>query len=347
MAEQYTLNRPSAPPAKERPDQDRTDAVLVPEEAALHPENEPALPTDDVLAAYLREIRPQQRLNADEERHLAAQLAAGRAARQRLSDTTASRDEQAALHETIAVAEAARQRLVTSHLPLVVALARPYGRGRVPLLDLIQEGNIGLLQAIEKFDPQRGARLATYAAWWIRQAIQRALSDQGRPIRLPVATRALLVRLRRTHGQLVQQLGREPIIAELAAPLGIAQHQVEEMLPLLQEPLSLEAPLDADGELALQDLIPDPQSGDVAELVTDNLVQDYIRATLTELTAEEQQVLTLRYGLDDGRFRSLDEVALLLGRRRDQVRKIEGRALRKLRHPDIAARLEETDDPGA
>jgi RNA polymerase primary sigma factor len=347
MVEQHSLNRPSAPPVQERPDQDQADAALARSAATLHLENEPALPNDDVLAAYLREIRPQRRLSADEEQHLAAQLTAGRAARQRLSDTTISADEQAALHETIAVAEAARQRLVTSHLPLVVALARPYARAGVPLLDLIQEGNIGLLQAIEKFDPQRGARLATYAAWWIRQAIQRALSDQGRPIRLPIATRTLLVRLRRTHAQLIQQLGREPTTAELAAPLGIAQHQVEEILPLLQEPLSLEAPLDADGELALEDVLPDPQSGDVAELVTDKLAQDYVRATLAELTAEEQQVLTLRYGLENGRFRSLDEVGTLLGRRRDQVRKIEGHALRKLRHPDIAARLAETVDPEA
>jgi RNA polymerase primary sigma factor len=295
---------------------------------------------DDTLAAYLREIRPQQRLSADEEQHLAAQLAAGRAARDRLRHDTLSADEQAALQETIAVAEAARQRLVMTHLPLVVALARTYASRGVPLLDLIQEGNIGLLQAIEKFDPQRNVRLATYAAWWIRQAIQRALSDQGRPIRLPAATRALLVRLHRAHAQLAQQLGREPSAGELAAQLGVTRRQIEEVMPLLQEPLSLEAPVDEEGDTALEELVPDPKFGDVEERVADRLAQDYIRMTLAELTPEEQRVLTLRYGLDDGRFRSLNEVGALLGMRRDYVRKIEGRALRKLRHLRLADPLD-------
>jgi RNA polymerase primary sigma factor len=297
---------------------------------------------DDALCAYLRALRAQRRLSADEEEHLAVQLAAGRAARERLRAPALSDDERAALHETIAVAEAARRRLVETHLPLVVALARPYAGRGVPLLDLIQEGNIGLLQAIEKFDPARGARLATYAAWWIRQAIQRAISDQGRPIRLPAATRALLIRLRRAHADLTQQLGREPTPAELAAPLGIGQRQIEEILPLLQEPLSLEAPVDAEGETPLEDLLPDPQAGDVAELVADRLAQDYIRLSLAALTPEEQRVLALRYGLDDGRFRTLEEVSAELGVRREQVRRIEGRALRKLRYPGAGPGDEES-----
>ncbi|HWQ14373.1 MAG TPA: sigma-70 family RNA polymerase sigma factor [Roseiflexaceae bacterium] len=293
------------------------------------------LPDDDALAAYLRELRAQHRPSAEEEQHLVAQLAAGRAARQRLRDATLGAEAQAALQETIAVAEAARQRLVETHLPLVVAIARSYAGRGVPLLDLIQEGNIGLLQAIEKFEPQRGARLSTYATWWIRQAIQRALSDQGRPIRLPATTRALLIRLRRAHAELTQHLGREPAPAELAARLGVTRRKIEAILPLLQEPLSLEAPIDPDGEIALEDALPDPRAEDIEELVADQLAQDYIRMTLAELAPEEQQVLTLRYGLDDGCFRTLDEVSTRLGLRRDQVRKIEGRALRKLRHPRL------------
>jgi RNA polymerase primary sigma factor len=299
---------------------------------------------DDALAAYLREVRSRHRLSADEEQYLAAQLAAGRAARARLSDQALGADERAALRETIAVAEAARQRLVETHLPLVVALARRYASRGVPLLDLIQEGNIGLLQAIEKFEPERGARLATYAAWWIRQAVQRALNDQGRPIRLPAATHSLLLHLRRVHAQLTQQLGREPTTAELAGRLGAAQRQVEEVLPLLQEPLSLEAPVDEERETPLEELVPDPRSADIEELVTERLAQDYIRITLAELTPPEQQVLTLRYGLDDGCFRTLEEVSAQLGLRRDQVRKIEGRALRKLRHTRLSAHLADTDD---
>jgi RNA polymerase primary sigma factor len=343
MAEHHAFEQQS-PPEDDLHREAQAGVAPAPMDAALDQADQPSLPNDDALAAYLRDVRSQHRLSADEEQHLAAQLAAGRVARERLHDTTLSADEQMALRETIAVAEAARQRLILTHLPLVVALARSYARGGVSLLDMIQEGNIGLLQAIEKFDPQRGARLATYAAWWIRQAILRALSDQGRPIRLPAATRKLLVRLRRTHAGLVQQLGREPTTAELAAQLGVAQRQVEEILPLLQEPLSLEAPVDAEGETALEELVADPRAGDVEELVADRLAQDYIRVTLSELTVEEQRVLTLRYGLDDGRLRSLEEVGALLGLRRDQARKIEGRALRKLRHPRLAERLAEISD---
>jgi RNA polymerase primary sigma factor len=346
MTEQHAFTQQSLH-AEELYHEAQASVAHAPIDAALHQADLPSLPNDDALAAYLRDVRSQHRLSADEEQHLADQLAAGRVARQRLRDETLAAEEQAALRETIAVAEAARQRLVLTHLPFVVALARPYAEHRVSLLDLIQEGNIGLLQAIEKFDPQRGARLATYAAWWIRQAILRALSDQGRPIRLPAATRRLLIRLRRTHAGLAQQLGREPTIAELAAQIGVAQRQVKGILPLLQEPLSLEAPVDTEGETALEELVPDPRSGDVEELVADHLAQDYIRATLAELTLQEQQVLTLRYGLDDGRFRSLEEAGVLLNLRRDQVRKIEGRALRKLRHPRLLAQLAEAGNQEA
>jgi RNA polymerase primary sigma factor len=346
MAEQHAFKQQSSP-EKEQDHKAQVGVAQAPMNAALHPAKAPSLSNDDMLAAYLRDVRSQHRLSADEEQHLAAQLAAGHIARQRLHDETLTVDEQVALREAIAVAEAARQRLVMTHLPLVIALARSYTSSRVPLLDLIQEGNIGLLQAIERFEPQRGARLATYASWWIRQAILRALSDQGWPIRVPAATRKLLVQLRRTHAQLAQQLGREPTMAELAGQIGIAQRQVEEILPLLQEPLSLEAPVDADTGMALEELVPDPRAGDVEELVTDRLAQDYMRLILAELTPEEQQVLTLRYGLDDGRFRSLEDVGMLLGLRRDQVRKIEGHALRKLRHPHLAAQLAEVGDQEA
>jgi RNA polymerase sigma factor (sigma-70 family) len=170
------------------------------------------------------------------------------------------------------------------------------------------------------------------------------VSDQGRPIRLPATTRALLIRLRRAHADLTQRLGHEPTTIDLASQLGVGQRQVEEILPLLQEPLSLEAPVDPDGETALAEVIPDPQAGDVEEMVTDQLAQDWIRMTMAELTPQEQQVLALRYGLDDGRFRTLEDVSAQLGLRRDQVRKIEGHALRKLRHPRLVAQLTEAGD---
>jgi RNA polymerase primary sigma factor len=346
MAEHYVFKQQSLR-EKELYHKPQAGVAQAPMESALPAAKLSSLSNDDMLAAYLRDVRSQHHLSADEEQHLAVQLAAGHDARQRLRDETLSADEQVVLREVIAVAEAARQRLVETHLPLVVALARSYANRGVPLLDLIQEGNIGLLQAIEKFEPDHGARLSTYAAWWIRQAIQRAVSDQGRPIRLPATTRALLIRLRRAHADLTQRLGHEPTTTNLASHLGVGQRQIEEILPLLQEPLSLEAPIDPDGEMVLAELIPDPRAGDVEDLVTDRLIQDYIRMTLAELTPQEQQVLTLRYGLDDGRFRTLEDVGALLDMRRDQVRKIEGHALRKLRHPRLAAQLAEAADQEA
>ncbi len=268
------------------------------------PFQDEAVSPDDLFNAYLREIPARRALNADAERELIERIAAGRTARQRLHDAALTDTERAGLHEAIATAEDARQRLIAEHLPLVVSLARPYAWRGVSLMDLVQEGNVGLLQAIEKFDPQRGVRLATYAAWWIRHAILRALADQGRPVRLPARLRRTLIRLRRAHAQLVQQLGREPTEREIAAQLGVGARQIAELLPLLQSPLSLDAPLDTEGETVLADLVADPDGGDVEKLVVDALAQDYIRMALAELAPRERQVLALRYGLDDGRFRT-------------------------------------------
>jgi RNA polymerase sigma factor (sigma-70 family) len=298
----------------------------------------------DLFNAYLREIPARRALSADAERELVERIAAGRTARQRLRDATLTDPERAWLHEAIAAGEDARQRLITEHLPLVVALARPYAWRGVAPMDLVQEGNVALLQAIEKFDPQRGVRLATYAAWWIRHAIGRALADQGRPVRLPARLRRTLIRLRRAYAQLAQQLGREPTEREIATQLGVDTRQITELLPLLESPLSLDAPLDAEDEAVLADVVTDPDAEDVEELVVDALAQDYIRMVLAELAPRERQVLALRYGLDDGRFRAPEEVAAQLGLRRDEVRRIEGRALRKLRDPRLTAYL--VDDGG-
>jgi RNA polymerase primary sigma factor len=300
---------------------------------------------DDLLNAYLREISAQRALSVDAERALVERIAAGRTARQRLCDAALSDAERARLHEAIAAAEDARQRLIAEHLPLVVSLARPYAWRGVSLMDLVQEGNVGLLQAIEKFDPQRGVRLATYAAWWIRYAILRALADQGRPVRLPARLRRTLIRLRQAYAQLAQQRGREPTEREIAAQRGVDTRQIAELLPLLESPLSLDAPLDAEGETLLGDLVADPDAREVEELVVDTLAQDYIRMALAELAPRERQVLALRYGLDDGHFRAPEEVAAQLGLRRDEVRRIEGRALRKLRDPRLTAYL--ADDGGS
>jgi RNA polymerase primary sigma factor len=302
---------------------------------------------DDALRAYLRDLPSQPTLSAEEEQRLFARIAGARQARERLAAPPLSPAEQAILCAAIAAAEEARQRLILSHLPLVVVLAHPYAGRGTPLLDLIQEGNLGLVQAIERFDPRRGVRLADYAAPWIRHAILRALANYRSPIRLPRQVRNTLARLRRAHAELAQQLGREPAAHEVAAHLGLGDWQVVEGLTVLRPPLSLDAPPDKDGELALADTLADPQAVDAEELVGGALLQDILHAALAALAPQEREVLTLRYGLTDGRCRSVAEVSNATGLRRDQVRLLEGRALRKLRQMPLAGVLADAGDRSA
>ena len=293
----------------------------------------------DPLSSYLRALSPPTRISADEERQLVAQLAAGRAAREQLRQLGQPSAAHAALQEQIAAAEAARQRLIQAHLWLVVELARPYARRGASLLDLIQEGNIGLLQAIERFDPQRGVRLATYAAWWIRHAILRALADEGYTLRLPAKVRSTLARLRRIYADLAQQLGREPTEREIAERLGLPEHEIASWQRLLQPPLSLDGRLSDDDDTTLGDLVTDPHAARIEDQVVDTLAQAYIRATIKHLSPQEREVLALRYGLDDGIPRSVGEVGRQLGLSPDRVQQIEAHALRTLRQPELAQAL--------
>jgi RNA polymerase primary sigma factor len=302
---------------------------------------------DDALRAYLRALPAQPALSAAEEQQLFARLAGARQARERLAAAPLSPAEQAPLRTAIAAAEEARQRLILSHLPLVVALARPYAGRGAPLLDLIQEGNLGLVQAIERFDPQRGVRLASYAAPWIRHAILRALADYRSAIRLPRQVRNTLARLSRAHADLAQQLGREPAAHEVAAHLVLRDWQVVEGLTVLRPPLALDALPAEDGELALADTLADPQAVDAEELVAGALLQDIVHAALAALAPQEREVLVLRYGLADGRCHSVAEVSSATGLRRDQVRRLEGRALRKLRQMPLAGVLADAGDRSA
>lgn len=270
---------------------------------------------------------------------LVAQLAAGRAAREQLRQLEQPSAANAALQEQIAAAEEARQRLIAAHLWLVVELARPYAKRGAPLLDLIQEGNIGLLQAIERFEPERGARLATYATWWIRHAILRALADERHPLRLPATVRNTLAHLRRMYAELAQQLGREPTERDLVERLGLPEHKLAEWQLLLQPLLSLDGPVSEDDEITLGDLVADPRADRVEDQVIGMLAQAYIRATIERLSPQERQVLALRYGLDDGLPRPVGEVGRQLSLPPVRVQQIEAHALRKLRQPELAEAL--------
>lgn len=293
----------------------------------------------DPLSSYLRGLSPRTSISADEERRLVAQLATGRTAREQLRQMAQPSDAGAALQEQIAAAEAARQRLITAHLWLVVELARPYARRGASLLDLIQEGNIGLLQAIERFEPQHGARLATYATWWIRHAILRALANEGHPLRLPTKVRGMLAHLRRMYADLAQQLGREPTGREIAERLGLPEHQIAEWQLLLQPLLSLDGRLSEEDDTTLGDLVIDPHATRIEDQVVSTLAQAYIRATIEQLSPQERQVLMLRYGLDDGIARTVGDVCQQLSLPPDRVRQIEAHALRKLRQPELAEAL--------
>jgi RNA polymerase primary sigma factor len=259
---------------------------------------------DDPLRLYVRSIGDGRLLTRDEERELARRKDAG--------------DMQA------------KRRLIESNLRLVMSITRQYTRSGVPLLDLIQEGNLGLIRAVEKFDYRLGFKLSTYATWWIKQAVQRALADQGRTIRLPVHVAERVRRLLRTRRQLAQKLSREPTPAELARETGETEERVIELLRLVDEPVSLDTPV-GDGESFFGDLIEDERSAQPDERTAHELRQRELATALGRLNPRMQKVLMLRFGLDGAQPHTLEEVGAQLGITRERVRQIETRALRELR----------------
>lgn len=270
---------------------------------------------DDPVRMYLKEIGKVPLLSADEEIELAQRMEKG--------DTESKR------------------RLAEANLRLVVSIAKRYvGRGML-FLDLIQEGNLGLIKAVEKFDYRKGYKFSTYATWWIRQAITRAIADQARTIRIPVHMVETINKLIRVSRQLLQELGREPLPEEIAKEMSMSVDKVREIMKISQEPVSLETPIGEEEDSHLGDFIPDDDAPAPAEAAAFTLLKEQLIDVLDTLTAREEKVLRLRFGLDDGRARTLEEVGKEFNVTRERIRQIEAKALRKLRHPSRSKKLKD------
>lgn len=275
----------------------------------------PGIKINDPVRMYLKEIGRVPLLSADDEIELAKRIELG--------------DEEA------------KRRLAEANLRLVVSIAKRYvGRGML-FLDLIQEGNMGLIKAVEKFDFTKGFKFSTYATWWIRQAITRAIADQARTIRIPVHMVETINKLVRVSRQLLQELGREPSPEEIAAEMDLSTEKVREIMKIAQEPVSLETPIGEEDDSHLGDFIEDQEALAPADAAAYELLKEQLEDVLDTLTEREENVLRLRFGLDDGRTRTLEEVGKVFGVTRERIRQIEAKALRKLRHPSRSKRLKD------
>ena len=297
--------QPEAEPAAPEPAEKVEDDLSVPEGISI----------DDPVRMYLKEIGKVPLLTAEEEIEIAKRLETG--------------DEEA------------KKKLSEANLRLVVSIAKRYvGRGML-FLDLIQEGNLGLIKAVEKFDYRKGFKFSTYATWWIRQAITRAIADQARTIRIPVHMVETINKLIRVSRQLLQQYGREPTPEEIAKEMGISESKVREIIKIAQEPVSLETPIGEEEDSHLGDFIPDDDAPAPAEAASFALMKEQLLDVLDTLTPREEKVLRLRFGLDDGRQRTLEEVGKEFNVTRERIRQIEAKALRKLRHPSRSKKLKD------
>jgi RNA polymerase primary sigma factor len=297
--------------------------------------------TDDTIGLYLKEVGRVPLLTAEQEVELAQRIERGRLAREELARGNVGPHRRRELQDLIEDGWAAREHLITANSRLVISVAKKYmGRG-VPFLDLIQEGNIGLIRAAKKFDYRRGHKFSTYATWWIRQAVTRAIADQGRTIRVPVHMGDQINKLLRVQHQLTQRLGRDPLVEELAQALEVTPQKVENMIQVARRPLSLETPTDDEEDSVLGDFIQDEDVPAPDDTATYNLLREHLENVLDGLPPREVRILQLRYGLLDGQAYTLEEVGRKMGVTRERVRQIEAQALSRLRHPAVRRKLRE------
>ena len=331
-----TVGKPSEKRSK---GPDRTQAVQS-EEEKLEEDVYRAIQADDTIGLYLKEIGKVDLLTAEEEVALAMRIEAGKEAREKLNALAyADPEERAELEILVDDGVRAREHLISANSRLVISVAKKYiGRG-VPFLDLIQEGNIGLIRAANKFEYQRGHKFSTYATWWIRQAVTRAIADQSRTIRIPVHMGDQINKMLRASHQLTQRLGRSPRPAELAEELDVELSKVEQMLDIARRPLSLEMPTDDEGDSTLGDFIEDDDSPAPPDRVSGIILRDLLMEILVDLPPREVKILQMRYGLLDGETYTLEQVGNKFGVTRERVRQIEAQALSRLRHPAHARRL--------
>ena len=330
------------PEAIEPPEEDIED---VEEEEIVDPNTMvDSFSIDDPVRMYLKEIGKVPLLTPDEETELAKGMSAGYAAKEQLDELEAAGEEipeevRAELQKTINHGEHCKQRLAEANLRLVVSIAKRYvGRGML-FLDLIQEGNLGLIKAVEKFDYTKGYKFSTYATWWIRQAITRAIADQARTIRIPVHMVETINKVIRVSRQLLQELGHDPSPEEIAAEMNMPVDKVREILKIAQEPVSLETPIGEEEDSHLGDFIPDEDASEPSEAASFTLLKEQLVEVLSTLTPREEKVLKLRFGIEDGRTRTLEEVGKQFHVTRERIRQIEAKALRKLRHPSRSKKL--------
>ena len=306
---------------------------------------------DDPVRMYLKEIGKVPLLNPDEEIVLAQAMSAGNEAKAKLDELEERRkngetpditpEEEAQLRKVYKKGESSKQKLAEANLRLVVSIAKRYvGRGML-FLDLIQEGNLGLIKAVEKFDYTKGYKFSTYATWWIRQAITRAIADQARTIRIPVHMVETINKVIRVSRQLLQQLGHDPSPEEISAEMGMPVDKVREILKIAQEPVSLETPIGEEEDSHLGDFIPDEGASEPSEAASFTLLKEQLVDVLSTLTPREEKVLKLRFGIEDGRTRTLEEVGKEFNVTRERIRQIEAKALRKLRHPSRSKKLKD------
>ena len=339
-------------------DDDVDDDIILDEEDEVEVEKidlsvPEGVSVEDPVRMYLKEIGKVPLLSADEEIELAQNMEDGAVAIEKINVLKgrldgASEEEKAEIKEEIKTLQRnvdkgadAKKRLAEANLRLVVSIAKRYvGRGML-FLDLIQEGNLGLIKAVEKFDYKKGYKFSTYATWWIRQAITRAIADQARTIRIPVHMVETINKLIRVSRQLLQELGREPSPEEIAKEMNMPVERVREILKISQEPVSLETPIGEEEDSHLGDFIKDDNVPVPADAAAFTLLKEQLEEVLGTLTEREQKVLTLRFGLEDGRARTLEEVGKEFNVTRERIRQIEAKALRKLRHPSRSRKLKD------